>query len=157
MKLNWNHFLPGSGTSNWFLILPFIFLIQVYAGLPVLGQPIPKTESLFDGITLKGWKTVDPTHEKLWYVADSTIISGDGVQKIPDNRYLYTRKEYGDFEFRCLFRLTGDPSTGMINSGIQYRSLIEGGKMVGYQADIGNGYWGDIYDEHRRGKLAAAI
>ena len=25
--------------------------------------------------------------------------------------------------------------------------------MVGYQADIGNGYWGDIYDEHRREKL----
>ncbi|MBU1822006.1 MAG: DUF1080 domain-containing protein, partial [Bacteroidetes bacterium] len=73
---------------------------------------------------------------------------------IPTNTYLYTEKEYQDFEFRCLFRLTGDPKTGMINSGIQYRSIIKDGKMVGYQADIGNGYWGDIYDEHRRGKLA---
>ncbi len=25
--------------------------------------------------------------------------------------------------------------------------------MVGYQADIGNGFWGDIYDKHRRGEL----
>ena len=30
---------------------------------------------------------------------------------------------------------------------------IHNGKIIGYQADIGKGYWGDIYDEHRRGKL----
>ena len=86
-------------------------------------------------------------------MADSLIKSGDGVHKIPENTYLHTLKEYGDFEFRCLFRLYGDPKTGMINSGIQYRSVLEGGKIVGYQADMGNGYWGDLYDEHRRGKL----
>ena len=69
------------------------------------------------------------------------------------NTYLHTVKEYGDFEFRCLFRLSGDQKTGLINSGIQYRSLLKRGKIIGYQADIGRGYWGDIYDEHRRGKL----
>lgn len=88
-----------------------------------------------------------------WYVVDSTLRSGDGQQKIPANTYLRTLKEYGDFEFRCLFKLWGDPKTGMINSGIQYRSVLEGNKIVGYQADIGDGYWGDIYDEHRREKL----
>jgi hypothetical protein len=41
----------------------------------------------------------------------------------------------------------------MINSGIQYRSLIKDGLMVGYQADNGTGYMGDISDEHQRGKL----
>lgn len=112
-----------------------------------------KTVSLFDGKTLNGWKTIEPADQKLWIVADSSLKSGDGVNKIEANRYLFTTKEYEDFEFRCLFRLTGDPKTGLINSGIQYRSVIEGGKMVGYQADIGTGYWGDIYDEHRRGKL----
>ncbi len=25
--------------------------------------------------------------------------------------------------------------------------------MTGYQADIGDGFWGNIYDEHRRKKL----
>ncbi len=111
--------------------------------------------SLFDGKTLTGWKTITPAEQKVWYVADSAIVSGDGVTKIPQNTYLYTDKEYGDFEFRCLFRLSGDQQTGMINSGIQYRSKVQNGQMVGYQADIGRGYWGDIYDEHRRGKLAA--
>src|SRR5215217_4111636 len=117
------------------------------------GQSAGKTVSLFDGKTLTGWKTIEPAEMKLWTAADSSLKSGDGINKIEANRYLFTTKEYGDFEFRCLFRLTGDPKTGMINSGIQYRSVIEGGKMVGYQADIGTGYWGDIYDEHRRGKL----
>lgn len=134
---------------------PFFLLlfIQCFVGMLAFAQSTPQTVSLFDGKTLAGWKTVDPTHAKLWFVKDSVIKSGDGVNKIPDNTYLHTVKAYGDFEFRCLFRLSGNPSTGMINSGIQYRSVLEGGKIVGYQADIGSGYWGDIYDEHRRGKL----
>lgn len=119
----------------------------------VWGQVPTKTVSLFDSKSLAGWKTIDPAEEKLWFVADSALKSGDGKSKIEANRYLFTTKEYTDFEFRCLFRLSGDAKTGLINSGIQYRSVIEGGKMVGYQADIGEGYWGDIYDEHRRGKL----
>ncbi len=116
-------------------------------------QPSVKSISLFDGKTLKGWKTVDPADRDLWYVKDSVIVCGDGISKIKNNTYLQTEKEFEDFEFRCLFRLSGDPETGMINSGIQYRSNVVNGLIVGYQADIGNGYWGDIYDEHRRGKL----
>ncbi len=132
-----------------------IYLFLVFLHLSALAQPAAKTISLFDGKTLAGWKTIDPEELSLWAVADSSIKSGDGINKIESNRYLYTTKEFTDFEFRCLFRLTGDPKTGLINSGIQYRSAVEGGKMVGYQADIGTGYWGDIYDEHRRGKLAS--
>lgn len=109
--------------------------------------------SLFDGKTLNGWKTVNPSQQSWWSVADSMIICGDEKKLIPENSYLRTDKEYKDFEFRCLFKLTGDPSTGFINSGIQYRSILDGEKIIGYQADIGDGYWGNIYDEHRREKL----
>lgn len=155
MKSNWIPVLPNSNVSKRWLVISFILVSQVFNGLLVFAQSSGKAESLFDGKTLTGWKTVDPADTKLWSVKDSVIRSGDGVKKIPANTYLYTLKEYGDFEFRCLFRLSGDPSTGMINSGIQYRSLVEDGKMVGYQADIGNGYWGDLYDEHRREKLVS--
>lgn len=110
------------------------------------------TVSLFDGKTLKGWKTVIKEDTKYWSVVDGRITGGDGVRKIPHNSFLRTVNEYGDFEFRCLFRLTGDPATGLINSGIQYRSSEDGTHMIGYQADIGNNYWGDIYDEQRRRK-----
>jgi len=113
----------------------------------------PGTLSLFDGKTLTGWKAHNPAEQALWTVKNGFITGGDAQKKVKSNTYLVTEKEFGDFEFRCLFRLSGDPATGLINSGIQYRSKIENGNMVGYQADIGNGYWGDIYDEHRRGKL----
>ena len=150
----WNRLLSGPSLAKWLIGLRLFAWLLFGSGGPVFAQSSGKTKPLFDGKTLTGWKTVDPTHEKLWSVKDSVIRSGDGVNKIPANTYLRTQNEYGDFEFCCLFRLTGDPSTGMINSGIQYRSLLEGDKIVGYQADIGDGYWGDLYDEHRRGKLA---
>ena len=153
MKATWQHILPRSLVSELFLMASITLFSSVLGGSHLLAQTSVKTESLFDGKTLTGWKTVDPAHAALWSVKDSVIRSGDGVKKIPENTYLYTLKEYSDFEFRCLFRLYGNPATGMINSGIQYRSVLEGGKIVGYQADMGNGYWGDIYDEHRRGKL----
>ena len=120
----------------------------------IIAQDEPEKDiGLFDGKTLTGWKVTNPADKELWKVVDSVITGGDGTHKIKSNSYLQTVKEYGDFEFRCLFRLSGDSRTGMINSGIQYRSKIIDNNMVGYQADIGNGYWGDIYDEHRRGKL----
>lgn len=117
------------------------------------AQGPAKPEQLFNGKDLTGWKTVNPDFMKLWSVADGAITCGNLTDKIATNTYLATTKEYGDFEFRCLFRIQGDDKTGLINSGIQYRSVIEGGKIIGYQADIGKGYWGDIYDEHRRGTL----
>lgn len=108
---------------------------------------------LFDGQSLKGWKVSDPAYSYLWKVENGMIVGGDPSRKIPVNSYLVTEKTYRNFEFRCLFKLVGDPSTGMINSGIQYRSEVKDNNMIGYQADIGDGFWGDIYDEHRRGKL----
>ena len=113
-----------------------------------------KATQLFDGKTLTGWKAAKEANAKYWKVVDGVITGDNDGKKVPTNTYLITEKEYGDFEFRYKFRISGDHKTGLINSGIQYRSFIsKKGKMTGYQADIGKGYWGDIYDEHRRGKL----
>ena len=142
--------MPALKTCTLFRKTVGIILMTTLFSIHMQAQ----TTALFDGKSLTGWKTANPTDANLWSVADSTIKCGDGVNKIPANTFLHTTKEYEDFEFRCLFRLTGDPQTGMINSGIQYRSFVKNGDMIGYQADIGDGYWGDIYDEHRRGKLA---
>ncbi|HTN06226.1 DUF1080 domain-containing protein [Agriterribacter sp.] len=154
MKFKYVFNLKHSSFFPLWLFLPIIILLLLLnTGIAAQNLAV-KATSLFDGKTLKGWKTVNPADQRLWYVKDSVMMCGDGINNIPSNTYLHTEKEYGDFEFRCLFRLSGDEKTGMINSGIQYRSIIRNGEIVGYQADIGNGYWGDIYDEHRRGKLA---
>ncbi len=123
------------------------------AAAPLACADEEKPTSLFDGKTLAGWKVVKEQNAKFWKVVDGVITGDNDGQKVPTNTYLATEKEYGDFEFRCKFRISGDHKTGLINSGIQYRSFLKNGKMTGYQADIGRGYWGDIYDEHRRGKL----
>lgn len=138
------------GILNKILVVLFLFFNSFILSAQ---QSSVKSIPLFDGKTLAGWKTITPEEKVIWKVVDGKITGGDGVKPIKDNTYLITEKEYGDFELRCLFRLSGNASTGMINSGIQYRSKVIDGKMVGYQADIGNGYWGDIYDEHRRALL----
>ncbi len=132
------------------LILVFVLI----SNLTCYAQNKNATISLFDGTSLTGWEVVNPVNGEYWSIVDSVITGGNGTINIPTNTYLRTTEIFGDFEFRALFRLTGDHSTGLINSGIQYRSIIVDNNIIGYQADIGKGYWGDIYDEHRRGKLA---
>lgn len=139
------------------ILLPIGAKIFLITSIFLFHSPISYAQenwvNLFDGESLEGWKTLNPKYADMWYIQDSSIVCGDGEMRIPENTYLHTLKEYEDFELRCLFRLTGDPGTGMINSGIQYRSFIRDGLMIGYQADIGENFWGGIYDEHRRAQL----
>jgi hypothetical protein len=48
---------------------------------------------------------------------------------------------------------------GFVNAGIQVRSQRITNppyEMSGYQADVGEGWWGSLYDESRRNKVLAA-
>ena len=100
---------------------------------------------LFDGKTLAGWEG----DAKLWKVEDGKIV-GDSPG-IRQNEFLATKKRYADFELRLEFRLR----KGEGNTGVQFRSQrVEGTSEVsGYQADIGEKYWGCLYDESRRNKI----
>jgi hypothetical protein len=92
--------------------------------------------------------------KELWTAEDGMIVGRSPGIKY--NEFLRTRKHYGDFHFLCDFRMT-DP-TGKANSGIQFRSAETdppSHEVVGYQADIGQQYWGCLYDESRRRKVLA--
>jgi hypothetical protein len=100
---------------------------------------------LFDGKTLSGWEG----DEKLWKAEDGMIVGDSpGIKR---NEFLATKKSYGDFELRLEFRLR----RGAGNSGVQFRSKRVAGssEVSGYQADIGEKYWGCLYDESRRNKV----
>jgi hypothetical protein len=102
---------------------------------------------LFDGMTLTGWEG-DPT----WFrIADGAIIAGRLDRPIPQNEFLCTTREFGDFELRLKVRLVA----GQGNGGIQFRSqrVPNSREMAGYQADLADGYWGGLYDESRRAKF----
>lgn len=100
---------------------------------------------LFDGKSLAGWEG----DTDLWKVEDGMIVGDSpGIKR---NEFLATEKGYSDFELRLEFRL----HKGSGNSGVQFRSKrVEGQSEVsGYQADIGEKYWGCLYDESRRNKV----
>jgi len=107
--------------------------------------------SLFDGKTLRGWEgNLD------WFrVEDGAIVAGNLKKTIPRNEFLCTTKAYGDFELRLKVKLLGDPAHA--NAGIQIRSrrIPNHNEMIGYQADMGQHYWGCLYDESRRNKILA--
>jgi len=93
--------------------------------------------------------TIRKSNQNIWLTIGGVLKGGDGINKVYENSYLISEKTFEDFEFRDLFSLTRDYNTDLINSGIQYRSIIEGNNIIGYQGDTDKGYWGDFYDEHR--------
>ena len=100
---------------------------------------------LFNGKDLTGWDG----DTMLWKVADNSIV-GDSPG-IKHNQFLCTKEEYGDFELKLEFRV----KDGVGNSGVQFRTkrVPNSTEVSGYQADIGEKYWGCLYDESRRNKV----
>jgi hypothetical protein len=105
---------------------------------------------LFDGKTFTGW------HGNLdWFrIENETIIAGSLEKPIPRNEFLRTDKAYADFELRLQFQLHGGTAA---NAGVQIRTaeIPDHHEVSGYQADMGNGWWGCLYDESRRNRVLA--
>lgn len=130
--------------------MKFLLLAGSLASL-LHAAPVP----LFDGKTLTGWET-PAGEEKWWRVRDGMIVGGSLEEKITSNLFLSSARDYQNFDLKFKIRLV--EGKGFMNSGIQVRSSREPDKtpMAGYQVDAGIGYWGDLYDEHRRNKKLAA-
>ena len=101
---------------------------------------------LFNGKNLDGWQVDTPG---LWQARDGMIAGKSPGLKYND--FLRSKKNYSDFILKARFRMIG----GKGNSGIQFRSKPVSGshEVSGYQADIGEQYWGCLYDESRRKKI----
>lgn len=125
------------------------FIITFALACAAHAAPVP----LFDGKTLNGWE-IPAAEKKWWKVEDGKIVGGSMDEKLPLNTFLGFTKNYADFEMRFQVKLT--QKEGFANSGIQVRSQRGAdGHMSGYQVDAGIGYWGTIWDEHRRNKKIA--
>lgn len=108
--------------------------------------------SLFDGRTFAGW---EGDTARTWQIRDGALVGGSRERFTPHNEFLCTTRPYANFDLRLKFRLTG---TGFVNAGVQFRSqraTQPAYEMIGYQADLGKGYWGSLYDESRRNKTLA--
>jgi hypothetical protein len=118
-----------------FLILTFSFISSVNA----------QTTDLFNGENLDGW-TVFGTEK--WYVNDGEIICESGPDK--EYGYLATDKYYDNFELTLEFKQEANG-----NSGVFFRSNIEGTKISGWQVEVAppKNNTGGIYESYGRGWL----
>lgn len=106
-------------------------------------QHASKFRPLFNGRDLKDW-VFDTKH--IWKVKDGVITGKHNG--LDHNDFLRTKESFRDFELRAQFQLVD----GIGNTGIQFRSenATEPHEVSGYQADVGEQYWGSLYDESRR-------
>jgi 3-keto-disaccharide hydrolase len=109
--------------------------------------PVP----LFDGKSFNGWEG----DRSMFRIEDGAIVGGSMHDKIPRNEFLCTTASYGDFELRLKVKLLGGSSA---NAGIQFRTrrIPNDNEVIGYQADVGQNFWGSLYDESRRKKTLKA-
>ncbi len=104
-----------------------------------------KKESLFNGKDLTGWKIYGT--EK-WYVENGLLVCESG----PDKKYGYlaTEKFYKNFDITVEFLQEANG-----NSGLFFRSTIEGTKISGWQCEVApqGKDTGGIYESYGRGWL----
>jgi hypothetical protein len=117
-----------------------------------IAQSIPKQsrpKALFDGKSLAGWEG----NTNVWRVRDGVIVGGS-MSGNAQNEFLATTSPYSNFVLRLEYKLVG--TEGFVNGGLQFRSVRvkqPANEMSGFQADIGAGYSGCLYDESRRNKF----
>ena len=101
--------------------------------------------SLFNGKNLEGWQ-IHGTEK--WYVDQGELVCESG----PDAEYGYlsTEKFYDDFDLTLEFKQEADG-----NSGVFFRSTLEGTKITGWQAEVAppSLHTGGIYESYGRGWL----
>jgi putative heme-binding domain-containing protein len=112
--------------------------------VPILAT-LDNAKELFNGKDLTGWDG-DP---KLWSVDNDEIVGkSPGIRR---NEFLKSQMVAGDFRFSVKVRLTPNKE----NSGVQFRSeALPQGEVRGPQADVGEGWWGKLYEENGRGILS---
>ena len=115
------------------------------AGDASVLQPVgPGWLPVFNGTNLAGWK-VEPG---FWQVdADGVLHGHTPGEKL--HHYGYTEKTYADFELHADVKLVGN------NSGVCIRiTPVDFDNVPGYQVDMGDGYWGCLWEEKGRGMVA---
>ena len=120
-------------------------MVKIFLFFILSLNPIDKLKPLFNGKNLDGWKVYGT--EK-WYVQDGELVCESGPNK--EYGYLATNKNYKNFILELDFFQESDG-----NSGVFFRSSIEGTKISGWQVEVAPPglHSGGIYESYGRGWL----
>jgi hypothetical protein len=121
---------------------PLVAAVALLAACPIAACG----DDLFDGRTFAGW---NGDTAAVWRIEDGAIVAGHPDRPAPRNEFLATDRRFGDFELRVEYRVDCGADC---NAGVQFRTLRipDHHEVIGYQADIGPGFEGGLYDESRR-------
>ena len=98
---------------------------------------------VFNGTNLDGWKA----QTNYWRVDEGGVLHGH-TPGTSDHHYAFTETNYADFELHADVKLIGN------NSGVCIRiAPTSFDNVPGYQVDMGEGYWGCLWDERGRGMV----
>ncbi len=125
-------------------ILSLFSYLRDKAQVPMLATK-DNANTLFNGRDLAGW-TGD---SQLWSVENGEIVGR--TSGLDHNTFLVSDLAVEDFRLSLDVKLVDDAG----NSGVQFRSEPFKGfeELRGYQADIGVGWWGKLYEENGRALL----
>jgi Domain of Unknown Function (DUF1080) len=125
-----------------------LFVVAFGLQLAAAEKPV----SIFNGKDFTGW---EGDTAGTWRIEDGVIVGGSLDKVVPRNEFLCTTKSCENFELKVTFKLVGDRDKA--NAGIQFRTrrIPNHHEVSGYQADMGQDYWGALYDESRRKKVLA--
>jgi hypothetical protein len=120
----------------------FILILSSFLSTTQAAEPF------FNEKDFSGWSANDMS---FWSVRNGEIVGTNGDQRVPGNQFLWYDEKVKNFHLSLQVKQV--PFAG--NGGIQFRSeRQQNGSAVGYQADIGKGWWGSLYHEHGRKILA---
>jgi len=126
-------------------IILFFFVVSIGSCSSKDSVKVGEKISLFNGKDLSGW-TIHGTEK--WYVKNGELICESGPDK--EYGYLSTNDEFKNFELTLQFL---QETNG--NSGVFFRSSIDGVKISGWQVEVAppNHDTGGIYESYGRGWL----
>ncbi len=120
-------------------------LLAILSLLSLTCTVMAQHNSLFNKKDLTGWN-IHGTEK--WYVDNGELVCESGPDK--GYGYLSTTKSYKNFELTLRFKQEANG-----NSGVFFRSSIEGVKISGWQVEVApvNKHSGGIYESYGRGWL----
>jgi putative heme-binding domain-containing protein len=124
-------------------IRALVAYLQTSHQVPLLATA-DNASLVFNGRDLAGWSG----DGSLWSVEDGQIVGR--TSGLDHNEFLVSEMAVEDFRLELDVQLVDNAG----NSGIQFRSeALPRGEVAGYQADVGAGWWGKLYEEHGRALL----
>jgi hypothetical protein len=116
---------------------------------------LPKEGELVNGKPIgKNWNNLlvslgDWNADKNYWKLENGSLHGDYPGGKLHN-YAWTKKNFKDFELNAMVKLDGQNP----NSGVCIRiHPVDADNVPGYQVDMGEGYWGCLWEEKRAGMV----